>query len=137
MNAKLYSTKYGQIIRKIPENEFIIEFGNLSWKLTLYQFRMMKDFIKRIDGEFYETLNKDSFYRRKIRIPIKSTNLSILLNQNELHDLKLLLEGIPDEILEQEDLFDQLYKTAENQYDRLDDFPSSQLIHVPMKFHLN
>lgn len=137
MNAKLYSTKYGQIIRKIPENEFIIEFGNLSWKLTLYQFRMMKNFIKRLDGQFYEELNKDSFYRRKIRIPIKTTNLSILLNQDELLDLKTLLEGIPDEVLEKDDLFDQLYKTAENQYDRLDDFPSSQLIHVPMKFHLN
>ncbi len=137
MDTRLYSTDKGQVIRKIPENEFILEFGNLSWRLSLFQFKMLISFIKRIDGEYYEDLNKSSFYRRKIRIPIKGTNLSILLNQEELQDLKKLLDGIPKAHLAQDDLFDNLYNISENRYDRPDYFHKGKLIDVPIQFHLN
>ena len=137
MDTRLYSTDKGQIIRKIPENEFIIEFGNLSWRLSLFQFKMLINFINRIDGDYYEELNKSSLYRRKIRIPIKGTNLSILLNQEELKDLQTLLDGIPTAHLAKDDLFDNLYQISENRYDRPDHFHKGKLIDIPIHFHLN
>lgn len=137
MDARIYSTGNGQVIRKIPENEILIEFGNISWRLSMFQFRLMQDFINRIDGNYFEEINKDSYYRRKIRIPIKNTNLSILLNIEELEDLRELINGIPDIFLEQYDLFDDLYKIAEDFYDKFESITKAYLTKVKFDYHLN
>ena len=137
MDTRLYSTDKGQVIRKIPDNEFIIEFGNISWRLTAFQFRLLRDFVLRIDGDYYERINRDSFYRRKIRIPVKGTNLSILLYQEELGDLKELLSGVPDDFMEDDSLFDSLYKLSEDAYDRYEEISSARLVQLPVRLHLN
>jgi hypothetical protein len=138
MNTKIYSTEKGQVIRRIPDNDIIIEFGNLSWKLSILQLNMLKSFAKEIDGDYYAKINKNSFYRRKIRMPIHGTNLSILLSTDELEDFKKLLSGIPDNILEEEDIYDILYHIIHNHYDRLEE-PKNNMhfINTSFKYFLN
>lgn len=138
MNTRIYSTDKGQVIRRIPDNDIIIEFGNLSWKLSILQFKMLKKFAQKIDGTYYERMNKNSFYRRKIRIPVKGTNLSIVLSAEELDEFKALLNGIPDQVLEQEDIFDALHDIMENRYDRLNkNIEKASLIKPVVKYFLN
>ncbi|MFW5767888.1 MAG: DUF6686 family protein [Bacteroidales bacterium] len=138
MNTRIYSTDKGQIVRNVPENNIIMEFGNLSWKLSVLQFRMLRQFITKIDGDHFEKLNANSFYRRKIRIPIKGTNLSILLSTDELEDLKKLINGIPEDALNQEDIFSELYKLTNNQYDRFDaDLKNARMLSPVQKLFLN
>ncbi|MFO7878563.1 MAG: DUF6686 family protein [Bacteroidota bacterium] len=138
MNTRIYSTDKGQIVRNVPENNIIMEFGNLSWKLSVLQFRMLRQFITKIDGPHFEKMNANSFYRRKIRIPIKGTNLSILLSTDELKDLKKLVNGIPEDALNQDDIFSELYKLTDNQYDRHDaDLKNARMVNPVQKFFLN
>jgi len=138
MNTRIYSTDKGQVVRSVPDNDIIIEFGNLSWKLSLLQFSMLKKFVLSIDGEYYENLNENSFYRRKIRIPIKGTNLSILLSLEDLEDLKKLFSGIPDNALKEDDIFTALYDITENRYDIQDkQLTSAKLVHPFVKYFLN
>ncbi len=138
MNTRIYSTDKGQVIRRIPDNDIIIEFGNLSWKLSILQLKMLKSFAKKIDGDYYEKINQNSFYRRKIRMPIHDTNLSIVLSANELEDFKKLLSGVPDNILEKEDIHDILYHITQNHYDRLDKHPDTfHFINPSFKYFLN
>jgi hypothetical protein len=138
MNTRIYSTDKGQVVRRVPDNDIIIEFGNLSWKLSFLQFSMLKKFVLRIDGEYYENLNENSFYRRKIRIPVKGTNLSILLNLEELEDLKELFAGIPENALKEDDIFAALYDITENRFDRQEkQLESAKLVHPSFKYFLN
>ncbi|MDA3819854.1 MAG: hypothetical protein PF590_05275 [Candidatus Delongbacteria bacterium] len=138
MNTRIYSTDKGQVIRRIPDNDIIIEFGNLSWKLSILQLKMLKSFAKNIDGSYFKKINQNSFYRRKVRIPIHGTTLSILLSTDELEDFKALLSGIPANALEKEDIYNILYHITENHYDRPDE-PTDEihLIHPSFKYFLN
>ena len=137
MDARIYSTGNGQVIRKIPENEILVEFGNISWRLTMFQFRLMQDFINKIDGKYFIEINKDSYYKRKIRIPIKNTNLSILFNLEELEDLRALIGGIPEIFLEQYDLFDDMYLMADNAYDRFENISRAIIGNIKLNYNLN
>jgi hypothetical protein len=137
MDTRLNSTNKGQILQRLPENDFIIEFGNIAWRLSFLQFQLLKKFIERIDGAYYEDLNKSSFYRRKIRIPIKTTNISILLNLEELEDLKNLLSGIPENYVEENEMLSSLFNLSEDLYDRFEIISQASIIHPSIYFNLN
>jgi hypothetical protein len=137
MNSRLYNTDKGQVIRSIPDNEFIIEFGNLSWRLSIFQFRVLKKYIHDIDGNSLIKQNENSLFSRKIRIPIKKTNMSILLNEDELLDFKSLLSGVPNDIIEKDDLFEKLYQLADDRFERFERIKKARIVRFSLRTHLN
>ena len=130
MSDKMFRTDKGQIIKKLPENEFHVEFGNVLWKLTLFQFKVLRQFIDSLDKDFFSVKNENTLMKREIRIPVNGTNLSIMLNDEELNDLRDLLFGLPDEFLFDNPVFNELYKISENSYDRFEKRDSIKIIRI-------
>jgi len=57
-----------------------------------------------LDGNEWEYKNRNSYYRRKIIIPIGHKNINILLNNEELQELKQLLSTKKQEYIIKESI---------------------------------
>lgn len=68
-----------------------IEYKNLSFSFTKEEYDSFKKYFSTIDGEYWESRNKDSFHDRKIQIPIGHKNFKIAMNSIEVYELKVLL----------------------------------------------
>ncbi|MBS2100447.1 DUF6686 family protein [Carboxylicivirga linearis] len=68
-----------------------IEFYHFLFSFDEEAYAFFKDNIAQVDGAYYENVNAGLNYRRKIVVPLGHRNVSMLLNQKELNELKLLL----------------------------------------------
>ena len=82
-------------------NAIHLEFGNTIWKFKGNQFEIFKEYINNINGKYFEIINKDTHYQRKIIMPIDPTNLKIALNIEELRELKMLISDKVIDVTEQ------------------------------------
>ncbi len=91
MNKELSRTANGKIFMCSHCDKLHIEYNNFEFSFNPKEFNYFTDCINRIDGEYYEALNSNSPYSRKVIVPIGHRNISMLLSRSELNELKQLL----------------------------------------------
>ncbi len=81
-------TENGQVF-KCPTCKLIhFEYKNLNFNFTNKEYLFFKNYFLKIDGDYWEITNANSYYKRKILIPAGGNNFNILLNKKELLELK-------------------------------------------------
>ena len=71
---------------------FQLTFNNLFFNLNSHELNGFIDFIEKIDFNYWELEYKNSIYKKRIPIPTMQSNLMIMLDKNELLELKILLK---------------------------------------------
>ncbi len=64
------------------------EYKNLGFNFKPKEYRHFAKYILRLEGGYWEMKNANNYFKRKILIPIGKTNFNILLNNEELLELK-------------------------------------------------
>ena len=83
-------TENGQVFKCSKCNAIHIEYKNLNFNFSEGQFKHFSEYLSKLDGEYWEKKNKDAQFKRKIIIPIGHQSFKILLNNEELEELKQL-----------------------------------------------
>lgn len=89
MNKIISQTENGQIYRCSTCNLIHFEFKNLNFNFSEDEYKHFVDYFLKLEGEYWEIKNGNSYFRRKIFIPA-GDSFNILLNNEELLELKEL-----------------------------------------------
>lgn len=92
MNKILSETENGQVFLCPICRLMHFEYKNISYNFTNAQFKDFVDYFIKINSEFWEVINVNSYFRRKIFIPIGVLNFKIILNRFEVDEIKGLLK---------------------------------------------
>ncbi|MGQ1889748.1 DUF6686 family protein [Thermophagus sp. OGC60D27] len=84
-------TTNGTIFRCNQCNNIHIEYNNLSFSFSPSQFNFFVDFFKNIKANHWEKMNAASPYSRKIIIPVHHRNITLLMNAQEVKEMRVLL----------------------------------------------
>ncbi|MBI9067382.1 MAG: hypothetical protein JEZ09_08830 [Salinivirgaceae bacterium] len=95
MDNIINETKNGKVFICKSCKKIHVEFNNLNFNFTKEEFYHFSRYISQVNGEYWEKVNTDSTYRRKILIPLDHKNLNLLLNKEELEEMKILLKSAP------------------------------------------
>ena len=68
------------------------EYKNISFNFTNIQFENFVEYFSEINSDFWEVINANSYFRRKIFIPVGTKNFKIILNKTEVEEIKELLK---------------------------------------------
>ncbi len=93
MDKVLSQTPNGRVFICPNCNKIHVEFHNFLFSFDEEEYRYFQRCFARMDGCYYEAVNSDIVYTRKIIVPIGHKNASMMLNRYELHELKSLLKG--------------------------------------------
>ena len=91
MQKIINQTENGKIFRCESCNKIHIEYKNLNFNFKEKEYLDFAKYFQKLDGQYWEYLNRESPYQRKIQVPIGHKNLNILLSNTELQELKSLL----------------------------------------------
>ena len=76
-----------------PKNRtFNLSFNNLTFNFNNKELFDFIAFIEKIDCDYWEQEYKNSVYSKRIPIPTVQTNFIILLNRQEVEELRFLLD---------------------------------------------
>lgn len=84
-------TKHGKIFSCSACNKIHIEFNNLNFSFTEYEYNYFRNFIKNIDELYWENKNQHTPYTRKIIVPIDHNSVSTIFSCEEIRELRILL----------------------------------------------
>jgi len=90
MNKLINKTENGRVFKCSNCGAIHVEYKNLNFNFSEEQYQHFAKYINELDGSEWEYKNRNSYYRRKIIIPIGHKNFNVLLNNNELQELKQL-----------------------------------------------
>ena len=90
--TKVKETKNGILIYMNNCKKFQLSFNNLHFSLDILELETFKDFLRKVDIGYWEKEYENSIYEKKIPIPTLQSNFIILLNRNELDELRILLD---------------------------------------------
>lgn len=90
MNKTINQTENGKIFRCSSSNKIHIEYKNLNLNFNDKEYEFFVNYFKELDGQYWEGINSNSPYRRRIIVPIRHKNVNILLNNTELQELRKL-----------------------------------------------
>ncbi|MCU4154384.1 hypothetical protein J1N10_00220 [Carboxylicivirga sp. A043] len=104
MDRVLSQTPNGRVFICPNCEKIHIEFHNFLFSFNKEEFQYFQRCFARMDGCYYEALNSDIVYSRKIIVPIGHKNASMMLNGRELKELQRLLKCkkdvfVPDSFL--------------------------------------
>nr|WP_319399072.1 DUF6686 family protein [uncultured Carboxylicivirga sp.] len=91
MEKIISQTRNGRVFLCSSCDKIHIEFYHFLFSFDEEAYCFFKDNISKIDGSYYESINADLDYRRKIIVPLGHRNVSMLLNRKELNELQSLL----------------------------------------------
>jgi hypothetical protein len=91
MNTILNKCTNGKVFKCGSCNKIHIEYKNIALNFSNEEYNQFARYFRNLDGQYWEQVNYNSEYKRKIIVPIGHKNLNILLNNNELIELKQLL----------------------------------------------
>lgn len=94
MEVVYKKTKNGRIFQCENCNDIHLEYKILNLNLSLTQFHQFSLNIIAIEGEKWVSRNNKSGMARKIFIPLENRNILLMLNLEELNELKELVEQI-------------------------------------------
>lgn len=89
-------TRFGLVFRCSQCKKIHIEFNNINLNFSENEYKRFSDYIHHLDGQYWAEQNNNSPFRRKIRIPISSTPVCLMLTVEELSLLCNLLESTSD-----------------------------------------
>ncbi|AWM12740.1 hypothetical protein NHF50_02250 [Flavobacterium sp. NRK F10] len=69
-----------------------LSYKNLNFSLTKEELKAFKNYLKKINIEYWETEYQNSIYPKKIPIPTLQKNFIILLDRIEIEELLRLLQ---------------------------------------------
>lgn len=87
----LNRTKNGTLSFCHDSKLFHFAFNNLCFELYEWELEKFVAYLNQLDVGYWETELSDSLYQRKIPIPTNTNHLMILINAQELDELKRLL----------------------------------------------
>lgn len=92
-------TAHGRVFKCPACSQIHFEFKNLNFNFSSKRdYNTFCDYFLRMDGEYWEAKNKDSYFKRRIIVPIGHKNFNILINNQELLELKALFSKKPRQI---------------------------------------
>ena len=103
-NLTLSKTQNGQVFKCDKCKAIHIEYKNLNFNFSAKQYKHFADYILNLDGEEWEYKNRNGHYGRKIIIPIGNKSFNILLNAEELEELKQLFSTKKQEYIVSESI---------------------------------
>ena len=90
----LHSSRNGQIFICTQCQKIHLEFGNFTFDFSSQaHLTHFLTHLERVDGLYYEELNKHSSYQRKIMVPIPDTRMKMLFTSGELNEIRTLIRG--------------------------------------------
>ena len=95
-NCKLHiisQTSNGKIFRCTTCNKLHIEYKNLNFNFAPEEFEFFKNYFLKLNAEHWENVNKNTFYKRKIMVPIGHRNFTAMFNSEEIHELKFMFRN--------------------------------------------
>lgn len=85
-------TCFGLVFKCSRCNKIHIEFNNFNLNFSESEYKRFSEYIHNLDGKYWSEMNKGCIYRRKIRIPIGSSTICLMLDIEELQELRRLLK---------------------------------------------
>lgn len=86
----LSKTPNGKIIKCSSCDKYHVEFSNLLFTFNKEEFLHFKDYFLNFDASYWEGMNTNLIYSRKITIPVGHKNITTLFNKLEIEELKQL-----------------------------------------------
>lgn len=83
-------TKNGRVFKCPSCNLIHFEYKNLNFNFEIGEFKRFAKYFLRLNGLYWEARNANCQFKRKILIPIGHENFQVLLNNEELEELKRL-----------------------------------------------
>jgi hypothetical protein len=83
-------TENGRVFKCADCSKIHIEFKNLSFNFNDKEYKYFTNYLRTLNGQYWEYININSGYRRKIFIPIGHKNFHFLLNNHELTEFQRL-----------------------------------------------
>lgn len=84
-------TKNGIVVSCTDCDKYQVLFKNLNFNFEQHEYDSFIKYLSSIDSESWELEYKNSIYSKRIPIPTAQQNLMILVNTEELLELKTLL----------------------------------------------
>jgi len=87
-------TKHGHLFTCNKCNKFHFEFNQMA--IDFSSLKIVENFysyLKTIDGNEFERINRNTQYHRKIQIPFPNTTIKLVLSQTDLSEIKTLIEN--------------------------------------------
>lgn len=72
-------------------NMFQLSFNNILLNLTEFELETFKDYIEKIDEQYWEKEYENSIYEKKVPIPTTQKNLMIMIDVFEIKELRSLM----------------------------------------------
>jgi hypothetical protein len=85
-------TSNGFLLFCPKRNLYNVSFNNLTFNFDPSEMFSFISFLDKIDTSYWEKEYENSIYEKKIPIPTLQSNFIILLNRNELDELRILLD---------------------------------------------
>jgi hypothetical protein len=86
----LSQTPNGMIFKCQTCDRLHIEYKNLNFNFTKKEFDFFRKYFLSLDAEYWENVNRQSFYKRKIMVPIGHKNFTALFSSEEISEIKIL-----------------------------------------------
>lgn len=83
----LKQTENGILVLLKGCGNYQLTYKNLNLNLTKFEINSFEKYLKNIDINYWEKEYENSIYERKIPIPTLQSNLMLLINRQELHEL--------------------------------------------------
>src|SRR5690606_31963084 len=84
-------TKNGVVVTCTDCDKYQVLYKNLNFNFEQHEYDSFINYLSSIDSESWELEYKNSIYSKRIPIPTAQQNLMILVNSEELLELKKLL----------------------------------------------
>ena len=91
MDKIISQTPHGRVFICPSCDKIHVEFHNFLFSFNQEEYNHFKQCFGRMDGQYYEAVNADIVYQRKIIVPIGHKHASMMLNRQELKELQKLL----------------------------------------------
>ena len=86
-------SKNGQVFKCSTCKLIHFEYKNLNFNFTNEEYIHFSNYFLNLDGAQWELKNANCFFKRKIFVPAGRNNFNIILNNNELLELKALFSN--------------------------------------------
>ncbi len=93
MTTLFSKTENGKVFICSKCNQIHVEYKNLNFNFSQKDYIYFTNYFLKIKADEWEYKNKDTFYKRKIIIPLGHKNFNMMLNKEELIELKELLSS--------------------------------------------
>lgn len=89
----LRQTENGKVIKSYTCNQYHIEFNNLHFTFSKDEFTHFRNYFLELDIQYWEALNAESIYKRKIMVPVGHKNVTTMFQASEVLELRRLFSA--------------------------------------------